>query len=134
MSKKKNIISSLPFVIAALFLFNPNINIIDLLPDFIGYFLIYNALSKVADLIPHFDEARDRFHKLFWVTLSKLPAMFIMLSITGQNTFERPIVSVFAFSYAIIELIYIYPAFSSLFAGFEYLEERFGTGEAKKKI
>ena len=130
---KKKVIKPVIFIVAALFLCNPNVNIVDLMPDFVGYLLLYTALAKVADLIPHFDEARERLHKLFWITLSKIPAMFIMLSISSQNTAERPIVAVFSFSYAIIELIYIYPAFSALFDGFEYLEERFGAeGEGKK--
>lgn len=133
MVKKKNIISSAAFIAAALFLFTPNINIIDLIPDFIAYLILYNSLSKVSDLIPHFDDARDRFHKLFWITLSKIPAAFIMLSISSQNTAERPIIAVFSLSYAILELIYIYPAFSALFDGFDYLEERFGADDKGKK-
>ncbi len=133
MKKEKNIISSAAFILAAIFLFNPNINIVDLLPDFVGYFLLYTSLAKLSDLVPHFDEARDRFHKLFWITLSKLPATFIMLSISSQNTAERPIVAVFSLAYAILELIYIYPAFTALFEGFEYLETRFGNEVAEKK-
>ena len=132
MKKEKGVISSAAFVFAAIFLFNPNINIIDVLPDFIGYFLIYNALSRISDLVPHFDEARDRFHKLFWITLSKIPAAFIMLSISSQNTAERPIIAVFSLAYAILELIYIFPAFKELFCGFEYLETRFGVEGTKK--
>ncbi len=133
MTKKKNIISFGAFVVAALFLFNPNINLVDLLPDFVAYLILYNALSRVADIIPHFDDARDRFYKLFWVSLSKLPAAFIMLSISSQTPSERPIVAVFSLSYAILELMYIYPAFTNLFDGFEYLEGRFGTEDSEKK-
>ena len=132
MKREKGIISSAAFIVAAIFLFNPNVNIIDVFPDFIGYFLIYNALSRVSDLVPHFDDARDRFHKLFWMTLSKIPAAFIMLSISSQNTAERPIIAVFSLAYAILELTYIYPAFKELFEGFEYLETRFGVEAAKK--
>ena len=57
MTKAKKLLSPALFILASIFLFNPNVNLLDLLPDFIGYILILRALAGIEGLVPHFDTA-----------------------------------------------------------------------------
>ncbi len=134
MKNNTNIIGYGLIIFSLFILANPNISLFDFLPDLIAYLLIYLALGKVSNVIPHFDDARESMLKLFWVSLSKLPAFFIMLSISSMHQAERSAIAVFSLVYAIIELIYIFPAFSSLFNGFFYLEARFTENVSSIKI
>lgn len=104
------------------FLFNPNISIIDPLPDAVGFLLFALALRRVAAFVPYMQEAMDGFKKLFYITLMKLPALFVMIMLFN----DRIAITLFSLSFAIIELIYLFPAFSHLFEGFSYLGQRFG--------
>lgn len=109
-----------------LFLCNPNINLFDLLPDAIGYGLLMLALRRSTEVFPYFDAAHQGFYKLFIINLLKIPAIFIMLYITGADLEERAIITVFALSFAILEWIFAIPAFRALFEGFTYIGEREG--------
>ena len=111
-------------IVGALFLATPNINLFDLLPDFIGYFLIAHALTYPADAFSYFKEAKEGFLKLMWISLSKVPAAIVMMSIQSQDNSQRAIVPVFSLCYAVLELIFLYPAFSALFSGIFYLGDR----------
>lgn len=104
------------------FLFNPNISIIDPLPDAVGFLLFALALRHVAAFVPYMQEAMDGFKKLFYVTLMKLPALFVMIMLFN----DRVAITLFSLSFAIVELIFLLPAFSNLFEGFSYLGQRFG--------
>ena len=104
------------------FLFNPNISIIDPLPDAVGFLLFALALRRVALFVPYMEEAMEGFKKLFYITLMKLPALFVMITLFN----DRIAITLFSLSFAILELIFLLPAFSNLFEGFSYLGQRFG--------
>lgn len=104
------------------FLFNPNISIIDPLPDAVGFLLFALALRRVATFVPYMQEAMEGFRKLFYVTLMKLPALFVMITLFN----DRIAITLFSLSFAIVELIFLLPAFRNLFEGFSYLGQRFG--------
>ncbi len=134
MKNNNSIIGYGSIIVAAFFLLTPNISLFDFAPDFIAYILLYRALSKISNVIPHFDDAREGFLKLLWISLSKIPALFIMLAISSTHTSERSIIAVFSLVYSIIELIYIYPAFNAFFNGLFYLEARFSDGEGAASV
>ncbi len=119
------LLSLAPLIPACWILFNPNLNLIDLLPDCIAYALILLALRRFSDLVPHMADACDAFRKLFYVTLAKVPATFLMFFLAS----ERVTITLFAFSFALLELIWLYPAYRSLFEGILYLGERFAAVE-----
>ncbi len=121
--KEKNRIFPIGLILASLwFFFNPNISIVDILPDCLGCALILLALRRAASLVPHFDEAQEAFRRLFYVTLSKIPALVILLMLFS----ERVSITLFSLSFAILEILFAIPAFSALFKGFFYLGQRFG--------
>ena len=134
MKNNNNIIGYGSVIAATFFLLTPNISLFDFAPDFIAYILLYKSLSKISNVIPHFEDAREGFLKLFWISLSKIPALFIMLAISSTHTSERSIIAVFSLVYSIIELIYIYPSFNAFFNGLFYLEARFSDGEASNSV
>ena len=116
-------------ILGFVFFANPNINIIDALPDAIGCLCIYAAIFKTGDLYSEMEEAKRAFLTLFWVTVSKLPALLLMFWITGTNANESTIRLVFAFSYAVMETVFGIRAFRLLFDGFGYIGTRRAGGE-----
>ena len=120
-------IISFPFLfIGCIFLCTPNVNLFDLLPDAVGYLLLMLAIRRAGDVFPHFDAAYENFRRLLWISLAKIPASLVMMYITGTNLQERGIITVFAISFAVLEWIFAFPAFRSLFESFIYLGEREG--------
>lgn len=111
------------------FFCNPNLNIIDILPDCIGCLLIVIALTKLGDLCDDLGEAKRAFGTLFWITASKIPALILLLWITGVNVGEKTMNLVFAFCYAVLETVFALRAFSLLFEGLAYLGTRQEGGE-----
>jgi len=111
---------------ALFFLFNPNVNLIDIFPDAIGYLLLMVSIRNAGNIFPHFDEAYKGFLRLFWLSLAKLPALFVMFSIVGANSYERSIISVFSLIFAVLEIIFAIPAFRALAEGFIHMGEREG--------
>ena len=111
------------------FFCNPNLNIVDFLPDCIGCLLIVIALTKLGDLCADVGEAKRAFTTLFWITLSKLPALILVMWITGQNASEETMWLVFTFCYAVAETVFAMRAFSLLFDGLAYLGTRHDGGE-----
>ena len=110
--------------VGLILLVNPSINLFDLMPDFIGYALILYAIAPAADSAAYFSDAYERFLKLFWIGASKYPALLVMMMIYAGDMSQRSIIAVFALVYAVIELLYLLPAFRLLFEGFFYLGER----------
>ncbi len=128
---KASRILSFPLLIASFILLcNPNLNLFDILPDAIGYGLFMLAIRRSCEIFPHFDAAYRGFRTLFWVNLAKIPAIFVMLYITGIDLEERALITVFALGFAIIEWIFAFPAFRALFEGFAYLGESRGVMQA----
>lgn len=126
MKTAKKVLSPAPIILAAIFLFNPNINLLDILPDFIGYLALYAALSRIDGLVPHFDTARRGILKLLWIAIAKIPAYFIMAALVGDSTDGRVTITLFALSFGIIEVIFSFSAIGELFAGVDYLRARHG--------
>ncbi|MBQ2718491.1 MAG: hypothetical protein IJF73_00300 [Clostridia bacterium] len=120
MSKRK-VFPAAALSVAACFLFNPNVSTVDVLPDFIGYLFILYALRHLVSFVPYMAAAADAFRKLFYITLLKLPALFLMLTLAS----ERVTITLFSLVFAILELVFLYPAFQNLFEGLFYLGERF---------
>ncbi len=109
-----------------LFLLNPGINVIDILPDFIGCLLIVSGLRGLRDISDSFEEARLNFLRLFWISLSHIPAFVAMIMISSTYMSEKTSILVFAFIYSVIEFIILSNALSSLIDGFIYIGERHG--------
>ncbi len=109
-----------------IFLLNPNINVIDILPDFIGCLLILSGLSHLRDISDSLEESRLNFLRLFWVSLSHIPAFVIMIMISSTYMSEKTSILVFAFVYAVIEFVLVNNALTSLIDGFVYVGERHG--------
>ena len=108
-------------IVAAWFLFNPNVTILDLLPDAVAYALILFSLRHLTAFVPYMREASDAFRKLFYISLLKIPALFVMLVMASQ----RITISLFSLSFAVVEIIFLLPAFTHLFEGLYYLGQRF---------
>ncbi len=111
------------------FFCNPNLNIVDVLPDCIGCLLIVIALTKLGDLSADIGAAKQAFFTLFWITLSKLPALLLLMWITGNSVGEETMKLVFAFCYAVAETVFALRAFSLLLDGLAYLGTRTEGGE-----
>lgn len=106
-------------IAAAVFLFNPCINIIDLLPDFFGCIFLIKGLRKWGDLCPSISDAIQGLEKLRWFLLFKIPAMLLV------PVNDDTMVLVLTLGFAVIEMIYFYPAIERVFSGFEYFATRF---------
>ncbi|MBO7171055.1 MAG: hypothetical protein J6W28_07760 [Clostridia bacterium] len=113
-------------LLACIFLFTPNVSLFDLLPDFIGYALILSAIREASFVFPHFDAAYRGFRRMLLIGVAKIPASLLMLSIAGKNLDERSIVTVFSLSFAVLEILFLLPAFRSLWEGFLHIGEREG--------
>lgn len=114
----------------ALFLFNPNVNILDVLPDCIGYLLLLLGVRRAAHVLPYFDDAARYFRYLAILTATRIPAYFVMTSLAAGDNEQRVIITLFSLCYGIGELLLLFPAFRALFAGTEYLAERYGVRAA----
>lgn len=117
-----------------LFLFNPNVNLIDVLPDCIGYLCICAAIARAADLCGELADAQTEFRRLFWISLSKLPAWLIATLITARSVGEETILLSMTFAYAVAETVFGVRAFTRLFEGLSYLGTRYDGGEFLYKI
>lgn len=110
--------------LALIFFANPNVHVIDVLPDFIGYLIIARSLSYAADRAPYFAEAKTNFSRLAVLSLAKIPAFLILSFVRSHNIGDNDILSLFAFSFAVIEIIFTVMAVKTLFTALFYLGER----------
>lgn len=134
MKEKRRKLLSFPLLLAGfLFLLNPSVNLIDLLPDAVGYLCLFFGVRGAAEYFPYFDDLKDGFHKLFWLSLSKIPAFFLFALVYGGNTSERSLITVLAFGYFVVELLFLLPVLRTLFRAFSYLGERYGVKAAEGK-
>ena len=127
----RTLLSFTAVITGLVFLLNAPVNLVDLLPDAVGYLFLYFGVRRMADYFPYFDELAHGFHKLFWLSLAKLPVFFLFLLIYGGNTSERSLITVLALGYFVVELIFVLPIFRNLFRSFSYLGERYGIGSAE---
>jgi hypothetical protein len=114
----------------ALFLLNPNFHLIDLLPDAIGYLLIVLGLRAIEPVSPSIEEARARFSMLLRVSVVRITALPLTF-VVGYD--EKTFILVFTFAFALVETIYLLPAFHYLYDGTSYLALRYGSAPAKTK-
>ena len=61
-----------------------------------------------------------------WINLAKVPAALLMMYVAGIDTEERGMITVFAFGFAVLEWLFVIPAFRAMFEGFTLLGEREG--------
>ena len=110
-------------IIAAIFLFNPNLVIIDFLPDFIGYIFLLLGISQLADLNYHFEESQNLFKRMFIVSLAHFFSIFLVFGFLPSREQSSAIMLV-AFAFGALELILLIPGFKAFFDGFIYLGSR----------
>lgn len=104
------------------FLFNPNISIFDVIPDFIGYLLIYRGLYYLAFPSGRLQDVRKTIGKLILITAAHFFSL-ALLPLSDGETFSLTIV----FTFAVLETVYLIPAFIGLFDGFYELGTYFQT-------
>lgn len=122
--KKNGIIRFGLLVIGFIFFANPNVSIFDILPDCIGCAFIIAAIFRLGDVSAEMGDARTAFYTLLWINLSKLPALVLLLWVTGVNVGEDTMWLLFAFCYSVAEAVFGIRAFLLLFNGFSYLGTR----------
>ena len=114
------------------FLFNPDLNVIDILPDFFGYVLICSGLTQLSYINSSFEEAAEKFKKMIIVSFLKFVSIILLFGIFNER--ERPYgLLLFAFSFLVVDLIYLIPAVKSLFEGLIYLSGRYKSDVAYKR-
>ena len=111
-----------PLIILSLvFLCNPNINLIDILPDCIAYTLLALVIGNLSQTVPYLAECKSSVIKLILVTLIKIPAFSVMYT---NMKYGSDIVTLFTFSFAVLEFILIFGAVKNLFLAISYIGER----------
>ena len=102
--------------IALIFLFNPNIAVIDIFPDFVGYIFLCIAFSKLADMNDTVDMAITSFRKMILVDIGKWLSLLWIFGLAGGSE-RNTSVLLWTFVFSVLEIIFLVPAYSKLFAG-----------------
>ena len=111
------------------FLFNPEIAVIDILPDFIGYAFICAGLTNLSDMYYQFADAKKAFSKGILISIAKLISFIALIGLFSYS--ERPVgMLLFAFIFAVLEFVFLIPAYRSLFEGFLYAAQRLDSDSA----
>lgn len=110
----------LPF--AFLFLFEPNLALNDYLPDFIGYIILCIALINLSDVNHLISDAVSGFKRGILISCLRYVAIYMLQNVFGiDQLYSDNETSVgtllFAFIFAILELIILLPAYKNLFEG-----------------
>ncbi len=113
-----------PIIISLVILFNPSISVIDFLPDFIAYFILAHVFLRASDRAPYFEEARVAFRRLAWLNLIKLPGLFAMIFVKGENFSDNDIIPLITLVFAVCEAILTCLAVKNLFSALFYLGQR----------
>lgn len=114
----------------ALFLLNPNFDLFDFLPDALGYLLIVSGLRALEPVSPSIEEARKRFSMLLRISVIRIVSLPLRFMV-GYN--EKTFILIFTLAFALLEAMYLLPAFYYLFDGTSYLTLRYGGSSAKKR-
>lgn len=101
--------------VGCIFLFNPSIDLVDILPDFFGVALIMFGISKASALNTHIGIAYSKFKNAMWVSLGKLVCLFI------SGMFDKTMMLTLSLSAAVLECVFLVPAFSEMLDGMTYL-------------
>ncbi len=112
------------------FFFLPNLSFIDILPDFIGCILILKGLSKISDLAPKLYDAKELFKKVLCISLVQFAVMFMAFSWLKT---DAGLILVASFVFAVLDLIFLLPAFRNLLDGILYLGNRTNSAVIFKK-
>ena len=102
------------------FTFNPNIAIIDPLPDVIGYALISFALGKHSMINQTLDEAKRAFERMILIDGGKILAIIWIFGIEVLSERNTSML-VWCFAFAVLEGIFLIPAYIKLFKGISEL-------------
>lgn len=106
--------------IAALFLFEPGYTAYDILPDFIGYFIICIAILNLADLNSRIEEASRLFRRAAIISILRYVSLYLLEKHFSEE--EHSVGTLlFAFVFAVAELITLIPAYKDLFDGILHL-------------
>ena len=109
------------FIAVALLLsFNPNIAIIDIFPDFVGYMLLSFVLGRLAALNPTLEEAKHAFEKMIIIDGGKILAIVWIFGLEALSERTTSIL-VWCFAFAVLEGIFLIPAYLKLFKGISEL-------------
>lgn len=127
--RKNKVISFGLLTFAFIFFCNPNINIFDILPDCFACLFVVAAISKLGDLCDDLGEAKRAFITLFWINISKFPALVLVGYIAGSNMNEGTMWLLLAFCYGVADVVFTVRAFNMLFDGLAYLGTRNDGGE-----
>ena len=125
-----------PWILVAFalaFIFNPNIAIIDPLPDFIGYVLLTFALNRLSVLNETLGEAKIAFDKMIMVDLGKLFAIIFIFGIDAMSERTTSIL-LWCFVFAVLEGIFLIPAFIKLFKGISELGDFYPNSSIHSKV
>ena len=110
---------------AAFFLFDPNISVIDLLPDAVGYIFLTLGLSQLSYMSDQIAEAYERFKKMILVSVAKLASLIVIFGLSDAA--NRPyMLLLFSFSFGVVELLFLIPAYAELFKGILTISDRQG--------
>lgn len=130
-NEKRNTLGFAAAVIAPFLLFNPEFALADVLPDIIGYLLLVSSLSRLRDVCPHLQTAYEKFQKMILISGIKLLAIFWIFGLLQLS--ERPTaILLFAFAFAVVELLWLVPAWNAFFEGLSYVCETTGGSAALK--
>ena len=102
------------------FLFNPCVNVYDVLPDFIGLILILRGLYHCAGLNSGVAQARAKFMSALWVSVAKFVVMAIA-AVTRNTVFDGTMLLTFSFAFAVLECVFLIPAFAAMTDGLAHL-------------
>lgn len=111
---------------SAIFFFNPDISVIDVFPDIFGYILLTMGLSQLSLLNEHIEDAYSKFKKMILVSGAKIASLIFLFGMSDAA--NRPyLLLLFSFSFGVIELILLIPAYRELFKGILTVADRQGS-------
>ena len=110
-------------IIGFVFLCNPEIAVFDVIPDFIGYGIIILALRNLSDMFYQFDDAKKSFGNGMYISLLKLLSIFVIFGVFDYANRASGLL-LFTFVFAVVEIIFLLPAYKKLFEGFLYSAQR----------
>lgn len=111
------------------FLWEPVVGVADFLPDIIGWLFVTVGISALADMNDDLADAQRNFRRMLWIGLARIAAellVFVFLGNTSDklNPYEAPVWTLLlAFSFAVLELCFLLPAFRSFWRGISTLSE-----------
>lgn len=110
-------------ILGSVFLCNPDIAVFDILPDFIGYAIIISSLANLADMFYQFDDAKEGFKKGMYISIAKLLSILVIFGVFDSSNTSMGLL-LFTFIFAVLDIIFLLPAYKKLFEGFLYAAQR----------